>query len=57
MSERTCEVCGNTMTEGYCYDGGRAYYCSDNCLTHDFTEEEWEHLCDNEESESYWTQW
>ena len=57
MSERTCEVCGKTITEGYCYDGGRAYYCSDNCLTHDFTEEEWEHLCDHEDSESYWTHW
>lgn len=44
------------MTEGFCLDGGEAYYCSKECLHHDFTEEEWEAEC-RSGNESYWTQW
>lgn len=53
---RRCTVCGNLMNEGYCVDMGAAYYCSDECLHTEFTEEEWENEC-NENDQSYWTQW
>ena len=39
---RICSICGDIMVYGYCYDGGDKYYCSDECLHHDFTDEEWE---------------
>lgn len=53
---RRCSVCGSLMQEGYCQDGGYRYYCSDDCLHHDFTDEEWNKECDNND-QSYWTQW
>lgn len=53
---RRCSICGRLMQEGYCQDGGYRYYCSDDCLHHDFTDEEWNEECDNNEN-SYWTQW
>ena len=54
---RTCSECGKGMNEGYCFDGGRAYYCSDECLHKHFTPEEWEELYDDGEGDSYWTEW
>lgn len=44
------------MQEGYCQDGGYRYYCDDECLHKDFTDEEWNEECDNND-QSYWTQW
>jgi hypothetical protein len=54
---RTCSECGKGMNEGYCFDGGRAYYCSDECLHKHFTPEEWEDWCDDCEGDSYYTEW
>lgn len=54
---RTCSICGHAMTEGYCYDGGTSYYCDEDCLHHDFTDEEWEEAYDDGNSDSYWTTW
>lgn len=51
-----CSICGQRMTEGYCYESGEAYYCSDECLHHDFTDEEWEELY-SDDGDSYWTTW
>jgi len=53
---RRCSVCGRLMQEGYCVDAGWKYYCSDECLHKDFTDEEWEEECKNND-QSYWTQW
>lgn len=53
---RTCSICGAEMTEGYCFEGGLAYYCSDDCLHHDFTDDEWQAECETCE-DSYWTTW
>lgn len=53
---RVCSVCGKPFNEGYCYGDGLRYYCSDDCLHHDFTDEEWQQECDEDET-SYWTQW
>ena len=53
---RICSVCGAPMTEGYCFEGGLAYYCSAECLHQDFTDEEWEALYE-ESGDSYWTTW
>lgn len=53
---RRCSVCGNLMHEGYCVDMGAAYYCSEDCLHTEYTDEEWEREC-NENDQSYWTEW
>lgn len=53
---RRCSVCGEPMDEGYTYDNGLMYYCSDKCLHHDFTDEEWEEECKNN-PDSYHTNW
>ena len=53
---RRCSICGRLMQEGYCQDAGWRYYCSDDCLHHDFTDEEWNKECEDND-QSYWTQW
>jgi len=54
---RECDECGKGFNEGYCFDGGRAYYCSDECLHKHFTPEEWEEAYADGEGDSYWTTW
>lgn len=53
---RRCSVCGRLMQEGYCQDGGYRYYCSDDCLHTEYSDEEWNKECENND-QSYWTQW
>ena len=53
---RHCTVCGKFFREGYCFNHGEAYYCSDECLHRDFTEEEWKKEC-KEDDQSYYTEW
>lgn len=52
---RRCSQCDNLMREGYCLDMGLAYYCSDDCLHTEFTEQEWEEEC-NTNDQSYYTE-
>ena len=54
---RICDVCHKAMTEGY-YDGDYTgkYFCSDECLHTEMTDEEWhEHYSDD--GQSYYTEW
>lgn len=53
---RRCSECGKLMREGYCVDMGVAYYCSKDCLHTDFTDEEWNEECENND-QSYYTEW
>ena len=55
--KRHCTECGEEMTEGYCIESGLEYYCSDECLHKNISEEEYERLYDNGNGDSYWTQW
>ena len=53
---RKCKICGKVnFTTGYCIDDGLYYYCSDNCLFMDFTEEEYLQAYD--EDWAYYTEW
>lgn len=38
-SYRVCSECGDIMIEGYCIDGGDAYYCNTDCLEKNMTQE------------------
>ena len=53
---RVCSICGDDMINGYCLNSGDRYYCSDECLGHDFTKEEWAQECE-ENDDSYYTEW
>ena len=53
---RRCSVCGKYFQEGYCQGGGEMYFCSDECLHTEFTEEEWLEECENDD-QSYYTEW
>lgn len=58
MSERYCVACGENLThEGFVIDDGLAYYCSEECLHKDYTEEEWTEMYADGEGTSYWTEW
>lgn len=53
---RVCKICGEVnFLEGYCVNDGLEYYCSTECLEHDYTEQEWERAY--EEGWAYWTEW
>lgn len=55
--ERTCSHCNKKMDEGYCIHGGVQYFCSQECLEYEYTQEEWLELYDDGNSDSYYTTW
>ena len=54
---RTCDECGDHMTEGFVVDGGCEYYCSQECLHKHYTPEEWADMYGDGNTDSYWTEW
>ena len=54
---RMCSECGKPMTEGFCIEDGAEYYCSEECLHKNLTEEEYENLYDEGRGNSYYTSW
>lgn len=51
---RTCHICGKTITEGYfCEDDG-TWYCSDECLHVEVSEEKYDKYY--EEGVMFWTE-
>ena len=54
---RICSNCGKPMGWGYCVECGNEYYCSDECLHHKYSEEEWVEMYDNGNGTSYYTAW
>ena len=57
---RKCDKCGKGMNEGFVYEGGINYYCTEECLYLDFTPQKWGNLLsdfDDDESNNYWTEW
>lgn len=42
---RRCTECGKPMKEGYLIEQGGEYYCSDECLHKNYTQEQWNCLC------------
>ena len=54
---RCCSVCGRAMTEGYCIENGVSYYCSDECMHTEMTDEEYLELYEDGDGDSYWTDW
>ncbi len=54
---RVCSECSKPMTEGYCIENGAEYYCSEECLHKNLTDEEYENLYDDGRGNSYWTSW
>lgn len=55
--KRTCTQCDKEMTKGYCIENGIEYYCSEECLHKNISEEEFNELYDNGNGDSYWTEW
>lgn len=54
---RTCDECGKGFNDGYCVEGGMAYYCTDACLYKNIAPEKWEEMSADDDSDSYWTTW
>lgn len=54
---RICTECGSIMTEGFCIENGMEYYCSEECLHKNISEEEYLELYDDGNGDTYWTQW
>lgn len=54
---RKCSECGAGMSEGYVIEMGCAYYCSDECLSKNYTQAEWESIYSDHFGDSYYTEW
>lgn len=54
---RICSECGHLMDNGYVIESGLEYYCSDECLHKNISEEEYLKLYDNGNGDTYWTEW
>jgi len=53
---RACDHCGKGMNEGYVWDEGGGYACSDECLFVDgYTKEQFDE--DYKEDAIYYTEW
>ena len=52
-----CDECGSGMNVGYCLLSGKQYFCSNECLHKNYTEEQWLKIYDEESGDSYWTEW
>ena len=50
-----CDICSKPMIEGYVMNG--THYCSEDCLLTDYTNEEVNALCNNNNSDCYYTNW
>lgn len=53
--KRICTECGKEMLDGYVIFDGVYYYCSEECLHKNYTEEEYLELYDSDDA--YWTIW
>lgn len=56
-NKRYCSICGKEMTEGYYNEDEFQYYCSEECLHKDYTDEEYNELYDNGNGNFYYTSW
>lgn len=54
---RQCTECNSIMQEGYCIENGLEYYCCDECLHKNITQEEFDRLYDNGNGDTYYTEW
>lgn len=50
-----CDACGRPMIEGYTMNG--SHYCSDACLHTDYSQDEIDTLCSDDNDECYYTVW
>lgn len=50
---RICSNCKQKMVQGYVIGDGEEYYCSDECLSGYYSEEEYDELC--QKGLAYWT--
>lgn len=54
---RVCDECGNLMEEGFCIHGGEEHYCSEEYLHKHYSEQEYQALSADQDSDTYYTTW
>jgi hypothetical protein len=54
---RQCDECRKGMNDGYVICNGEGYYCTDECLHKHYTEEQWNEMYNDDDGESYYTEW
>lgn len=56
MNKRQCTECWKKMTEWFVIEWGMHYFCSDECLHKNISQEEYADLYNDWEWDSYWTE-
>lgn len=54
IPDRVCSICGKAMSGGYCIGDGEEYFCSDECLRKQYTEEAYREMY--RDNMAYWTE-
>lgn len=54
---RKCSVTGEGMNWGYVVNDGEEYYKDAGALNTKYTDQEWEQMYNNGQSDSYYTDW
>lgn len=52
---RVCSECAKPMYQGYCINDGCEYYCCDECLHANYTDEEYNKMYNSDDA--YYTEW
>ena len=54
---RYCDDCGSGMNEGFCIKGGKAYYCTEECMHKHVSVARFNKLYDNDDGDTYYSSW
>lgn len=57
IEARICSTCKRIMLNGYCIENGMNYACSEDCLHHFMTDEEFNEAFNDGEGDTYITDW
>lgn len=54
---RMCTTCGDVFNDGFMYNGGSMYFCSEECLHEEVSPEDWEEAHAEDDDSNYYTEW
>lgn len=54
---RMCTTCGDVFNDGFMYNGGSMYFCSEECLHEEVSPEDWEEAHAEDDDNNYYTEW
>lgn len=54
---RMCTTCGDVFNDGFLFNGGSMYFCSEECRGEEMKISDWDEACDQFPDDNYYTEW